>query len=72
MATGTDDTRDQPPLLVVKGDASAEERRWWEAADLDADLAEGRTGDTVVEPVGRPARTRHPAVTYTAFWVDAR
>ena len=25
MATGTDDTRDQPPLLVVKGDASAEE-----------------------------------------------
>jgi Acyl-CoA carboxylase epsilon subunit len=25
MATGTDGTRDQPPLLVVKGDASAEE-----------------------------------------------
>jgi hypothetical protein len=25
MATGTDDTRDQPPLLVVKGDASADE-----------------------------------------------
>ena len=25
MATGTDDTRDQPPLLVVRGDASAEE-----------------------------------------------
>ena len=25
MATGTDDTRDRPPLLVVKGDASAEE-----------------------------------------------
>ena len=25
MAAGTDDTRDQPPLLVVKGDASAEE-----------------------------------------------
>ena len=25
MATGTDDPRDQPPLLVVKGDASAEE-----------------------------------------------
>ncbi len=35
-------------------------------------LAEGRTGDTVVEPGGRPARTRHPAVTYKAFWVDAR
>ena len=32
---------------------------------------QGRTGDTVVSPADA-RRTRHLAVTYKAFWVDAR